>query len=143
MGLNGTLAPEGSLMGYAEFQSPVGTYQEFGTRFCPLPNEQVTVHFKWQVISRFYGSCAAGVSNWINMRLDRQEGNEQYWYSGWDVVCPLLVDQGWGRATGWQDASVTLTAPATDHPDQELLTFSVGGWDYDGWWGLVDDIRVE
>ncbi len=95
------------------------------------------------MISRYYGSCAAGVSNWINMRVDRQEGNEQFWYAGWDVVCPLLVDQGWGRATGWQDASVTFTAPATDHPDQELLTFSVGGWDYDGWWGLVDDIHVE
>ena len=142
MGLNGTAAPEGSLMAHASFVAPSGTYESFSTPFCPLPGTSVTVDFKWQVITRYYGSCQAGVTNWGNMRIDRDEGNEVQWQVEWDTICPLLVDQGWGRATGWQDASITFTAPDTDHPDQESLTFATGGWDYEEWWTMIDDVQI-
>ncbi len=60
----------------------------------------------------------------------------------WAEVCPLLSDVGPARQTGWQDATVTITAPATANPGNEALAFSVGGWNYDGWYGLIDGIEV-
>ena len=89
-----------------------------------------------------FSSCTAGVANWMVARLDADEENIVHWELDWSGVCPLLTDQGWARTTGWQSETVTFTAPAQANPANSTIAFAIGGWNYDAWYGLVDEVVV-
>jgi hypothetical protein len=141
-GASSVQPPEGSGMAYASIQAAGSNYHEFGHEYCPVESSTPTVTFQWQVVTDDWSDCSTGVPNWLNLRIDSAQGNVEHWFVEWTDVCPLLTNiEGIYKGTGWQEATVQLPAIGTNTANE--LTFSVGGWNYDEWIGLVDNITLE
>ncbi len=145
-GMDSSQPPEGMGMAYGEIWAPNSNYMQWSTPFCPVPEKPVTVSFQWQVLSEEWGnSCDSTPPNWLNMRIDKPEwdgDNEVVWSIGWQDICGTLTLEGDAMATGWQQAIVTFTAPQITNPAVEFLAFSIGGWNPQAWWGLIDEIQI-
>ncbi len=142
-GVAGTEAPEGAQAAHMTILAPDANYHQLSYPACPIPGKEYKLKFKWQVVIK-ETSCTIDGPNWLNFRLDKDEGNEELWKKSWSDVCAISGDMGaafWG--TGWQDASITFTAPATATPANEKISFSVGGYNFKQWTGLIDDVRWE
>ena len=129
-------------MAWSSIQAPDSDYHEWEAQYCPVPGLPVTVSFYWQVVFDSANTCPDGVPSWLNLRFDTDSGNTEHWVALWQDVCGLLTTQGWARATGWQWEEVTFTPVGSAVPANEALAFSIGGWHYDQWIGLVDGVTV-
>ena len=86
------------------------------------------------------GCMDTTMDNWLGLRVDTANTNYEIWDIEYLDLCSLFQDVGNGRATGWQDHSVTV--PNSNDPDQ-TVTFTIGGWNYDAWYGLIDEVTIE
>jgi len=138
-----TKAPEGTQAAMMTIEAPDSNYHQLSHVACPIPGKQYSISFKWQIVHEAV-SCDWNGPNWLNFRIDTDEGNHEEWVVLFPDVCDLMSSTGWGHlASGWQDATVIFTAPETANPGNELLTFSIGGWNYDAWTGMLDDVKWE
>jgi hypothetical protein len=142
-GIGGIGPADGSAMGWGWFKSSDVNYSEWYHRgFCPIPGQDLTITFKWRIVTGNMNSCSSGVDVWMVGRIDKDEGNESFWSTDWAAFCPSMTSIGCCMASPWATESVTMPAPMTANPETMELAFGVGGYAFEFTYGLVDTITV-